>query len=175
RPPGLPQVDIPAARPRTPLPQLGETERPDQRDYPTHRPGGKREGRCTCPLRYRCGRAEDHAANDPSNDGHGAGKQSQPSGVGWGYAPFLRGTFAPALRASDSAIAIACLRLFTFPPRPFFPLLRVPRFCRARSSLTRRVAAGPYLRFFAPLADRRLTVMRPPWCRVSLKNCRATR
>ena len=28
--------------------------------------------------------------------------------------PFLRGTFAPALRASDKPIAIACLRLLTF-------------------------------------------------------------
>ena len=40
---------------------------------------------------------------------------------------FLRGTFAPARRASERPIAIACLRLFTvFPDRPLFsvPLLR---------------------------------------------------
>lgn len=39
----------------------------------------------------------------------------------------LRGTFPPALRASDNPIAIACLRLFTlFPERPLrsFPDLR---------------------------------------------------
>lgn len=36
------------------------------------------------------------------------------------FAPFL-GTFAPFFRASDSPIAIACLRLFTvFPLRPLF-------------------------------------------------------
>jgi hypothetical protein len=29
---------------------------------------------------------------------------------------FLRGTFAPFFRASDSPMAIACSRLFTFPP-----------------------------------------------------------
>jgi hypothetical protein len=47
-----------------------------------------------------------------------------------GYAPRLRrlldlrGTFAPALRASDNPIAMACLRLFTF--RPERPLRSVP-------------------------------------------------
>jgi hypothetical protein len=35
------------------------------------------------------------------------------------------GTFAPFSRASESPIAIACLRLFTFFPEP---LLSVPRF-----------------------------------------------
>ena len=43
-----------------------------------------------------------------------------------GYAFFL-GTFFPFLRAYDSPIAIACLRLFTFPPFPPRPLLAVPR------------------------------------------------
>ena len=39
---------------------------------------------------------------------------------------FFFGTFAPALRASDKPMAIACLRLFTvFPDRPLFSL---PRF-----------------------------------------------
>src|SRR5690349_873362 len=47
----------------------------------------------------------------------------------------LRGTFAPALRASDSPIAIACFRLFTFLPER--PLLSVPslRSCIARLTL----------------------------------------
>jgi hypothetical protein len=39
--------------------------------------------------------------------------------------PFLRGTFFPLLRASESPIAIACLRLLTF--LPLLPLLSVPR------------------------------------------------
>ena len=42
----------------------------------------------------------------------------------------LRGTFAPALRASERPIAIACLRLVTF--FPDFPLRSVPFF---RSSI----------------------------------------
>jgi hypothetical protein len=40
---------------------------------------------------------------------------------------FFFGTFFPFLRASDNAIAIACLRLWTLPPRPPRPLLAVPR------------------------------------------------
>ena len=65
------------------------------------------------------------------------------------FAPRLRGTFAPFERASESPIAIACLRLFTFRP---LPLLRVP-FLRRRIALpTRFDAAFPYLRvlFFLP-------------------------
>ena len=55
----------------------------------------------------------------------------------------LRGTFAPFFRASDSPIAIACLRLFTFRP---LPDLRVP-FLRRRIALSTVFdAAGPYLR-----------------------------
>jgi hypothetical protein len=44
--------------------------------------------------------------------------------------PFLRGTLAPFFLASERAIAIACLRLFTLPPRPPLPLRSVPRFRR---------------------------------------------
>jgi hypothetical protein len=36
------------------------------------------------------------------------------------------GTFLPFLRASESPIAIACLRLLTLPPRPPLPRLSVP-------------------------------------------------
>jgi hypothetical protein len=48
---------------------------------------------------------------------------------------FLRGTCAPARRASERPIATACLRLFTFLPER--PLRRVPRFrsCMARFTL----------------------------------------
>jgi hypothetical protein len=61
-------------------------------------------------------------------------------------AVFRFGTFAPALRASDSPIAIACLRLFTVPPLPPLPLFNVPlfRFFITRSTLL--LAAFPYLR-----------------------------
>src|SRR5712691_3861834 len=37
------------------------------------------------------------------------------------------GTRLPSRRASDSAIAIACLRLLTVPPFPPLPLFKVPR------------------------------------------------
>jgi hypothetical protein len=46
------------------------------------------------------------------------------------YAAFFLGTLAPFLRASDSPIAIACFRLFTFPPFPPRPERRVPCFFR---------------------------------------------
>jgi hypothetical protein len=55
----------------------------------------------------------------------------------------LRGTFAPFSRASESPIAIACSRLFTFRP---LPLLSVP-FLRRRIALSTRLpAALPYFR-----------------------------
>src|SRR5262245_45859553 len=49
--------------------------------------------------------------------------------------PFLLGTLAPFLRASDRPMAIACLRLLTFLPEP--PLFKVPclRLCIARLTL----------------------------------------
>src|SRR5437764_14942835 len=59
---------------------------------------------------------------------------------------FFRGTFAPFLRASDSPMAIACLRLFTLPPFPPFPLFRVPFFFRRIALATRFPAAFPYFR-----------------------------
>jgi hypothetical protein len=43
------------------------------------------------------------------------------------------GTFAPFFRASLSPMAIACLRLFTFPPDP---LSRVPVFRRRMADST---------------------------------------
>jgi hypothetical protein len=58
---------------------------------------------------------------------------------------FFRGTFAPALRASDNPIAIACLRLFTVPPFPPFPDFKVPRFSRCTALFTLLPAAFPYL------------------------------
>src|SRR3954471_2490390 len=48
--------------------------------------------------------------------------------------PFFDGTFLPLRRASERPMAIACFRLFTFPPLPPLPLLSVPflRLCMAR-------------------------------------------
>src|SRR5690349_20077336 len=43
---------------------------------------------------------------------------------------FFCGTLAPFLRASESPIAMACLRLFTFPPLPPLPERSVPFFLR---------------------------------------------
>src|SRR6478672_8194969 len=67
---------------------------------------------------------------------------------------FFRGTFAPFLRASDRPMAIACFRLFTFPPLPPGPLLSVPFLRRFIALSTRLFAALPY---FLPL------FFRPPF------------
>src|SRR5260370_5228038 len=56
------------------------------------------------------------------------------------------GTLAPFFRASESPIAIACLRLFTAPPLPPFPERRVPFFLRRAALSTDLPAALPYLR-----------------------------
>ena len=58
----------------------------------------------------------------------------------------FRGTFFPLRRASDRPIAIACLRLFTLPPRPPLPLLSVPRLRRCIARLTSLEAEREYLR-----------------------------
>jgi hypothetical protein len=53
------------------------------------------------------------------NDGHIRGRSLE------GHFFFL-GTLLPFLRALESAMAIACLRLFTLPPFPPLPLFAVP-------------------------------------------------
>jgi hypothetical protein len=60
----------------------------------------------------------------------------------------FRGTFAPFLRASESPMAIACLRLVTF--LPLRPDLSVPFFLRFIALSTRFEAALPY---FLPCED----------------------
>ncbi len=80
-------------------------------------------------------------------------------------AVFLRGTFAPFLRASDRPIAIACLRLFTVPPFPPRPDLRVPFFLRRIALATVLPAAFPYLRPRLPLEVPRCCAMMTS-CRV---------
>jgi hypothetical protein len=66
---------------------------------------------------------------------------------------FLRGTFAPLLRASDRPIAIACLRLVTTPPLPFFPERSFPRFSRCSACLTLSLAALPYFAISPPPSE----------------------
>jgi hypothetical protein len=56
------------------------------------------------------------------------------------------GTFFPFSRASDSPMAIACLRLFTFPPLPPFPLFSVPFFCLLTALSTSLPLLLEYLR-----------------------------
>src|SRR3954468_15001284 len=58
------------------------------------------------------------------------------------------GTFAPFFRASESPMAIACLRLFTFPPCPALPRRSVPRLRRPMALLTLLLAP---LLYFRPL------------------------
>src|SRR5690242_5263393 len=69
--------------------------------------------------------------------------------------PRLRGTFAPFLRASDRPMAIACLRLFTFPPCPDLPRFSVPCLRRRIALSTLLLAPRPYFRrrFFAAMDD----------------------
>src|SRR5208337_3178124 len=74
---------------------------------------------------------------------------------GWGTdagaQPFLAGTFFPALRASDSPIAMACFLLVTF--LPLRPLFNFPCFIARISVSTLFPAAGEYLRVdFLPVA-----------------------
>src|SRR6476660_836174 len=63
--------------------------------------------------------------------------------------PFLRGTFAPARRASLSPIAIACLRLVTFLPER--PDLSVPCFRSCIARLTLLCAFFPYFAIGPPM------------------------
>src|SRR5437763_1431099 len=54
------------------------------------------------------------------------------------------GTRLPSRRASESPIAIACLRLFTFPPLPPLPLFKVPRLSLRTSRSTSFEAPREY-------------------------------
>jgi len=59
----------------------------------------------------------------------------------------------PERRASESPIAIACLRLVTFLPER--PERSSPRFISCMLRLTLREAFGPYFRFLRPPLDLR--------------------
>ena len=58
----------------------------------------------------------------------------------------MRGTLAPAFRASDRPIAIACFRLLTFFPER--PDLSVPRFI---ARISRSTASPAFFEYFLPL------------------------
>jgi hypothetical protein len=62
--------------------------------------------------------------------------------------PFFFGTFAPALRACDSPIAMACFLLLTFFPDR--PLLSVPRFRSLIAFFTFAPAFFPYFAIVEP-------------------------
>ncbi|HUB18655.1 MAG TPA: hypothetical protein VL990_08470 [Acidobacteriaceae bacterium] len=59
------------------------------------------------------------------------------------FAALFFGTLAPAFRASDNPIAIACLRLVTF--LPLRPLFNVPIFFSRIARATFFAAPAPYL------------------------------
>src|SRR5205809_4198023 len=65
---------------------------------------------------------------------------------------FFLGTLAPALRASDKPMAIACLRLVTFLPDR--PLLSVPRLRSCIAFSTFLLADFPYFRAIAASSSR---------------------
>jgi hypothetical protein len=78
---------------------------------------------------------------------------------------FFLGTLAPFSRASDSPIAIACLRLLTVPPFPPLPDLSAPFFLLCMALFTDLPAALPYFRpldFFFEL-ERFLVAIVPPY------------
>ena len=78
---------------------------------------------------------------------------------------FFIGIFAPAFRASDRPIAMACLRFVTFlPDRPLFS---VPRFISCMARLTFRLPllllAAMYSPHFAPWASNIIGAPAPRW------------
>jgi hypothetical protein len=68
---------------------------------------------------------------------------------------FLAGTLAPALRAFESPMATACLRLLTFPALPPGPLRALPRLYSCISFSTDSEAFGLYRRDEDFLLERR--------------------
>jgi len=70
---------------------------------------------------------------------------------------FFLGTFALFFRASESPMAIACLRLFTAPPLPPLPERNVPCFLRRRALWTLFRADFPYLAILPPTLNIDLT------------------
>jgi hypothetical protein len=65
---------------------------------------------------------------------------------------FLRGTLAPAFRAFDKPMAMACFRLVTLPPLPPRPDRSVPCFLRRIALRTLLPAALPNLGIDSPVS-----------------------
>jgi hypothetical protein len=89
------------------------------------------------------------------NDGHIQGRSLE------GHFFFL-GTLLPFLRALESAMAIACLRLFTLPPFPPLPLFALPLFgalSRLTSSPEPRVLSFPFLSHSSQVMQRSRAVL----------------
>src|SRR5438270_95195 len=116
-----------------------------------HAHGGTRNGREIQTSHHRCCDQEQHAGRELFNIRRSLRQLRlflvldlwAPCLLG-GY--FFFGTFAPFSRASDSPMAMACLRLFTVPPLPPLPDLSVPFFLRCMALFTDLPAALPYLR-----------------------------
>jgi hypothetical protein len=87
------------------------------------------------------------AASDPSTIVEGALPLQMGERQHTGTRYFFFGTLLPSLRVSESAIAIACLRLFTLPALPPGPLLAVPRLKLRISLSTSCDTPGEYFRF----------------------------
>src|SRR4030095_7637730 len=84
------------------------------------------------------------------------------------FLAFLRGTFPPARRASESPMAIACFRLVTFfPDRPLF---NVPRLRSRIARSTFSLAIRPY---FAIETSTRARVQSPCLQKLNIQEAKA--
>src|SRR5947209_5683400 len=72
---------ISAARARTPLPQLAETECTDERYAAADDPRQQHQSRRAQPLGDGGGRAKNPAADDPADYGHRSGEEAESAGV----------------------------------------------------------------------------------------------
>ena len=63
---------------------------------------------------------------------------------------FFFGTFAPFFLASERPMAMACFRLFTLPPFPLLPEVKVPFLLRRTALATLLPADLPYFRVLLP-------------------------
>src|SRR4029077_12510864 len=101
-------------------------------------------------VKHRPGKNRRYEIRDPSDILSRISNLSN-SHLSLSHLPFFRGTLAPARRASESPIAIACLRLVTFFPER--PLFKVPRLRSCIALLTFRAAFFPYLAMVLPPLD----------------------
>ena len=81
RSPRLAQIHVAAARAGSTLPQLAETECPDQRDAAADDPRQQHQPRRAQSLGDGGGRAKNPAADDPADYGHRSGEEAESAGV----------------------------------------------------------------------------------------------